>query len=46
MDLFDYMRQEEQRKEAPLASRLRPKTLDGFVGQEHILAPGNYFTEL
>ena len=40
MDLFDYMRQEEQRKEAPLASRLRPKTLDGFVGQEHILAPG------
>ena len=40
MDLFDYMRQEEQRKEAPLASRLRPKTLDEFVGQEHILAPG------
>ena len=40
MDLFEYMRQEEQRKEAPLASRLRPKTLDGFVGQEHILAPG------
>ena len=40
MDLFDYMRQEEQRKEAPLASRLRPKTLEGFVGQEHILAPG------
>ena len=40
MDIFDYMRQEEQKKEAPLASRLRPKTLDQFVGQEHILAPG------
>ena len=40
MDLFDYMRQEEQKKEAPLASRLRPKTIDEFVGQEHIIAPG------
>lgn len=25
---------------APLASRMRPRTLDEFVGQEHILAPG------
>ena len=40
MDLFDYMRQEEQKKEAPLASRLRPKTIEEFVGQEHIIAPG------
>ena len=40
MDLFEYMRQEEQKKEAPLASRIRPKTLDEFVGQEHILGPG------
>ncbi len=40
MDLFDYMRQEEQKKDSPLASRLRPKTIDEFVGQEHILAPG------
>ncbi len=40
MDLFDYMRQEEQKKEAPLASRIRPKTLDEFVGQEHIIGPG------
>ena len=31
MDLFDYMRQEEQRKEAPLASRIRPKTLDEII---------------
>lgn len=40
MDLFDYMRQEEQKKEAPLAMRLRPKTLEDFVGQEHIVSPG------
>ena len=40
MDLFDYMRQEEQKKESPLASRIRPKTLDEFVGQEHIIGPG------
>ena len=25
---------------APLAARMRPRTLDEFVGQEHILAPG------
>ena len=40
MDLFDYMRQEEQKKEAPLAMRIRPKTIEQVVGQEHILAPG------
>ena len=37
MDLFDYMRQEEQKVNAPLASRLRPDTIDEVVGQEHIL---------
>ncbi|MBO4863436.1 MAG: replication-associated recombination protein A [Eubacterium sp.] len=40
MDLFDYMRREEQKKESPLASRLRPTQIDELVGQEHILAPG------
>ena len=40
MDLFDYMRQEEQKKEAPLAMRLRPKTIEEVVGQEHILGEG------
>jgi putative ATPase len=25
---------------APLATRMRPRTLEEFVGQEHILAPG------
>ena len=38
MDLFDYMRNETKEKESPLASRLRPRTLDEIVGQQHILA--------
>ena len=37
MDLFDYARQKNSRKEAPLAGRMRPKTLDEVVGQEHII---------
>lgn len=37
MDLFDYMRQTNQEKEAPLAARLRPRTLDEVVGQQHII---------
>ena len=36
-DLFDYMGEQQKRREAPLASRLRPKSLDEVVGQEHIL---------
>ena len=37
MDLFDYMREKNQEKEAPLASRMRPATLDEVVGQQHII---------
>lgn len=37
MDLFDYMREKNMDKEAPLASRLRPTTLDEVVGQHHII---------
>ena len=37
MDLFDYMREKNMDKEAPLASRLRPTTLDEVVGQKHII---------
>ncbi|CBK78779.1 UNVERIFIED_ORG: replication-associated recombination protein RarA [Lacrimispora saccharolytica] len=37
MDLFDYMRSSTMEKEAPLASRLRPSTLDEVVGQKHII---------
>ena len=38
MDLFDYMRETKMESEAPLASRIRPRTLDEIVGQQHILA--------
>ncbi len=37
MDLFEYMRNKNQEKESPLASRLRPKTLEEVVGQSHII---------
>lgn len=37
MDLFDYMRENTMEKESPLASRLRPRTLDEVVGQQHIV---------
>ena len=37
MDLFDYMREQNSKTESPLASRLRPMTLDEVVGQQHIV---------
>ena len=37
MDLFEYMRSTNMEKEAPLAARMRPRTLDEVVGQEHII---------
>ena len=37
MDLFEYMRENNLEKEAPLASRMRPKTLDEVMGQKHII---------
>ncbi len=39
-DLFAHARAEQIRKEAPLAARMRPRTLDEFVGQEHIVGEG------
>lgn len=40
MDIFDYARNINSEKESPLASRLRPKTLEQVVGQEHIIGKG------
>ena len=37
MDLLDYLEEQNKDKESPLASRLRPKTLEEVVGQEHII---------
>ncbi len=39
-DLFDYGRQQHQRLTGPLAQRMRPTTLEEFVGQQHIIGPG------
>ena len=40
MDLFDYMRENKQAKEAPLAARMRPASLEEIVGQKHIIGKG------
>ncbi len=37
MDLFEYMRENTMKQEAPLASRMRPRTLEEVVGQKHII---------
>ncbi|MBZ0307737.1 MAG: replication-associated recombination protein A [Anaerolineae bacterium] len=39
-DLFDYARQKYQKNKMPLAARMRPRILDEFVGQEHIIGIG------
>jgi len=40
MDLFDYQKEKNAAREAPLAARMRPDTLDELVGQEHLVGPG------
>ncbi len=40
MDLFAHSMQQRMKTEAPLAARMRPRTLDEFVGQEEIVGPG------
>ncbi|HHY58428.1 MAG TPA: AAA family ATPase [Chloroflexi bacterium] len=40
MDLFEQAHQERMAHSAPLAARMRPRTLDEFVGQTHIVGPG------
>lgn len=37
MDLFEYMRESNKKQESPLASRMRPATLEEVVGQQHII---------
>ncbi len=37
MDLFEYVSEKNKKKESPLAARMRPKSIDEIVGQEHIL---------
>src|SRR4030043_2340651 len=40
MDLFTHAHEQRMQSEAPLAARMRPYTLEEFVGQEDILGPG------
>ncbi len=40
MDLFEHSRQRQIEQEQPLAARMRPRTMEEFVGQEHIVGPG------
>jgi putative ATPase len=40
MDLFSHAMNERMKEEAPLAARMRPRTLDQFIGQEHIIGTG------
>jgi putative ATPase len=40
MDLFEHGRKAQLERESPLANRMRPRSLDEFVGQEHIVGPG------
>ena len=40
MDLFDMEREKNLKKQAPLAERLKPKKIEDYVGQEHILGKG------
>jgi putative ATPase len=46
MDLFGYQAQNRKEKEAPLADRMRPETLDEFVGQLEVAGPGSALREL
>src|SRR3954468_5879197 len=40
MDLFGDVRKKNMARVAPLAVRMRPRSLDEFVGQQHFLGPG------
>jgi putative ATPase len=46
MDLFDTKATAETFREAPLAERMRPRTLEEFEGQEHLLGPGKLLRSL
>ena len=45
MDLFTHAMHNRMKNEAPLAARMRPRTLDEYIGQEHILGPGKHYGE-
>ena len=46
MDLFEYANSQSKEKSAPLAERLKPVSLDEFVGQEHIIGGDKLLSRL
>ena len=42
MDLFDHAAEKDRASREPLAARMRPRTLEEFVGQEHLTGPGRF----
>jgi putative ATPase len=46
MDLFDYMRKSRESSTSPLAERMKPKTLEHFYGQAHIMGEGKLLRRL
>ncbi len=45
-DLFTQAAEEQRQREAPLAARMRPRTLEEFVGQEHLIGEGHILRRL
>ena len=45
-DLFSHQRDQTLARIAPLAERMRPRSLDDFVGQEAILGPGRLLRQI
>ena len=45
-DMFSQAAEERLQREAPLAARMRPRTLDEFVGQEHLVGEGHIVRRL
>jgi putative ATPase len=45
-DLFAAEADRVRRREAPLAERMRPQTLEEFIGQTHLVAPGRLLREM
>ena len=46
MNFFEMNLEKQVNKSAPLADRLRPKTIEEFVGQDDIIGPGKYINRL
>lgn len=46
MNIFDYMAEQREKEESPLASRMRPQTLDEVVGQQHLIGKGKILRTL